>query len=573
MTSISERMNHRAILQPIVIAAVLATTGYAQPTATTEVPSSRVAEAYRTLVRTWLHESAEDVPNKCGLPALAHARTIVGELDGATRGSLITVLSRPTTQKSIRAGMFRIHYDTTGVHAPALLDSQHVRIPMTADEFADSVASILSWVLVYERDSLGYLPPPPDNGAGGGNEYDIYIQELGGSAYGSTIPEAPINNKPEGGTFTSFIVIDNDFDFVSPPTNRGLPALRVTIAHELHHAMQIGKYGFWQNDLHFYEMTSVWLEDVLYTEVNDYYQYLFGSTLNPGHFRRPDIAFTSNAFIMYSRGVWCHYLAKTFGRNMVRRIWEEIRQVRPLLAMDAALSQSPFASSVRTAFAEWSVWNFFTNTRSDSVLYYPEGRNYPAIAPSSYDYVPPQRTISDQVGPFGSRYYDITSLQHQRLRLVLTNLNVEAALTQPSTALTYTVVLSERRVDESYMLTNANIFLKVNVGDPTNWFTKDLFGAPALDQVFPNPFLADGRRYINVPVNSLTHVEGSLYIFSSSMDLVYTASLVSTTVFGKEVFRWDGKTLDGSLAPSGVYLYILETQRQRATGKFILVRK
>lgn len=559
----------------LLVCGVIVQTASAQPRSAYRSNASSLADAHQTLSRFWLGDSADDVQNKCGLPAVTYALSHRQELDAQQRAALSNVLSRPVTQKNIRTGNFRIHYDTSGLHAPAMLDSQYLRIPGTADEFADSVVAILTFVMQMEHDSMGYLPPPPDNGQGGGPEYDIYIQELGGSSYGSTTPETPINNKPEGGTFTSFMVIDNDFDFVYPQRNRGMPALRVTIAHELHHAIQIGNYGYWQNDIHFYEMTSVWLEDALYTDVNDYYQYLLGSAVNPGHFRRPDIAFTSNAFIMYSRGVWCIFLAKRYGRDVIRRTWEEIRQVRPLVAMDAALAQEPYATNLRSAFVEWGIWNYFTKTRSDSLLYYPEGSAYPEVTRSARDFTPPQRTIDDQVSPFGSRYYDITSTRGQTLALVLTNLNTGAALDQNSSPFSFSLLLNESRPDESYMPTGANIFVKVGVNDPSNWFVKDLLGVAAVEDVFPNPFLVDGKGFINFPVPALAPVPGTLSIFTASLDLVYSARQTSVYMpqLGRQMFRWNGKTLDNRPANSGVYLYVLETPTQTLKGKFVVIRR
>ncbi len=554
---------------------MIALPAFGQPRSAYRAGASSLADAQHVLTRLWLGESADDVQNKCGFPAVTYALSHHHELDATMRSALRNAMSRPMTQKSMRSGMFRIHYDTSGVHAPAMLDSQYLRIPGTADQFADSVAAILAHVISIEHDSMGYLPPPPDNGGGGGPEYDIYIQELGGSSYGSTTPETPIINKPEGGTFTSFMVIDNDFDFVYPQQNRGMPALRVTIAHELHHAIQIGNYGYWQRDIHFYEMTSVWLEDALYTEVNDYYQYLRGSAANPGHFLRPDITFTSNAFIMYSRGVWCIFLAKRFGRDVIRKVWEEIRQARPLTAMDAALAQEPYGTSLRNAFVEWGIWNYFTKTRSDSVLYYPEGRAYPDVTRSARDFAPPQRTIDDQVGAFGSRYYDIISSRGQTLALVLTNLNMSAALTPEPSSFSFSLLLNESRPDESYLSTGANIFVKVQASDPSNWFVKDLFGVSAVDNVFPNPFLVDSKGFINFPVAALSPVVGKLSIFTSSLDLVYSAQQTSVHMpqLGRQVFRWNGKTLDNRAANSGVYLYVLETPTQTLKGKFVVVQR
>jgi len=530
------------------------------------------AGEHHAIVNYWLGNETPDVPNKCGLPAINYALRHRNELDASLQSALTQVLMRPTTQKSILVGNFRIHYDTTGEHEPAILDAQHNRIPGTANRYADSVGAIVNYALRFERDSLGFLPPPLDDGTGGGPEYDIYIQELGGSFYGNTTPEIPINNKPEGGTFTSFIIIDNDFNFVFPDSNKGLPALRVTLAHELHHAIQLGNYGYWSNDIYFYEMTSVWMEDAVYTGVNDYYQYLRSSQ---GHFRNPEVSFTSNAFIMYSRGIWCHYVAKRFGREVVRKFWEEARNARPLLAMDAALQQQPYSTSLRNAFIEWAIWNYFTGPqRYDSVAYYTEGRNYPEITKSGVGFTPPSRTISGTTFPFSSRYYDIMS-QQQSLTLLLSNVNTSAAQAEPSRSQSYSLLLSQNKVDETFSATSAGIFVKADVGDPTNWYLKDLFGVAGAESAFPNPFIVDGRRSVYFPITSQNTVNGTVSVFSSSMDVVYSAEQTSTFLpqLGRQVFRWDGRNENNDVAGSGIYFYVIESPTQSLKGKIAVIRK
>src|SRR3970040_2069104 len=86
-------------------------------------------------------------PVKCGLPAVTVALTQIDTASQELRYKLAAALRRPTLQKNILVGNFRIHYDTTGSDAPAMLDALHQPIPGSADEFADSVASIVSYVL------------------------------------------------------------------------------------------------------------------------------------------------------------------------------------------------------------------------------------------------------------------------------------------------------------------------------------------------------------------------------------------------------------------------------------------
>jgi hypothetical protein len=532
---------------------------------------------YRELSQWAQSDGIENhLQGKCGLPVLSAALHNRGTLSPALQTSLGLLLLRPSLDTSIVAGNYRIHYDTTGVNAPAMLDASYQRIPGSHRQYVDSVAAIVNYVASYETNVLGYLPPPPDNGAGGGPEYDIYILELGSLYYGLTTPETPINNKPDGGTFTTFIEIDNDFNFVFPDSNKGMPALRVTLAHEHHHAIQIGNYGFWGNDVYFYEMTSVWMEDVVYTNVNDYHQYL---RFSDSQFRRPDIPFTSNGFIMYSRAIWSHFIAKRYGRDAMRHSWEEVRNARPIQAIDNALHNEPYSSSFRQAFSEWSLWNFFTGPRADTSSYYPEGNSYPPMTQAPVGFSPPSRSIAGSLEALTARYYQVLGMP-DTLTLVLSNINFAAALGNSTLPFPYTYLLNTQQVDDSYKATPVGVFFKLDAPDQTNWYTWDVvrgnIGSSTVTAgvPFPNPFLVDGRASLYIPVTTTTQIQGTLSVFSSAMDLVFSSDLRTVVPQpGKQVFAWNGKTNNGELVHTGIFFFVLELPDQTLTGKIAVVRK
>lgn len=512
---------------------------------------------------------------KCGLPTIAAAWNQRNRLDNDARSELDHILDRPVLQKSVVIGSFRIHFDTTGTNTPTLLDGNQNPIPGTYDAFADSVGAIANYALSYETGVLGYVPPPPDYGAGGGDEYDIYITNLaasGSGVYGFVDWETPIISKPNGGTWTTFMNIDNDFTFVSPRSNRGLPALRVTLAHELHHAIQIGGYGLWFGHEYFYEITSTWLEDVLYTDVNDYYNYL------PAHFNRPTESFTkADQSIEYGRCIWGHFVAKRFGRDAMRLAWQEIQSVIPLQAMDNALQA--YQSTFRQAFTEWTLWNYFTGARSDSLQYYPEGSHYPNVLLTPVDFDQTFRAFMSSVSTLGSRYHQVLA-SSDTLILVLANVDFIAGLVGNMNAHEYSLLLSNRALDELYRSTPAGVYFKLDVSDPTNWSPGVIVRGGVIPSTipegvpFPNPFLVDGKTSIYIPVKISGSAQGQLSVLSSNMDLVFaqTVNPVSPGP-GQLAFAWNGRTNHGDIAQTGVYFFVLEVQGRTLTGKFAIVRK
>lgn len=519
---------------------------------------------------------AEDQPLKCGFPVIANALRVRSTLSPRLESVLLHVLQRDERQKNIVVGHFRIHYDTTGSLAAAMLDATLQPIPGTADQYADSAAAIANQVYDVEIGALGYQSPPGDGTDGGGPEYDIYIQPLSYQMYGDTTPERQLSGGGNGGRWTTFIRVDNTFSWVRPVANAGLPALRVTIAHEFHHAIQIGSYAYWVGDEFYYEITSTWMEDVVYTNVNDYYNYL---SLAQGQFRNPELPFTTvNGGVEYSRALWGHFIAKRFGRDAMRRSWEYIATYRPLDAIDRALHEMPYASGLKESFAEWTLWNYFTGTRSDSVKYYPEGRNYPLISQAGIGYTPPSRQIPGSLQPLSTKYYQVVTTP-DTVTLAVANLDITAAQAGSQTAYPYSYLLSAFQPDATYHVTGAGFFVKLSVDVPSNWWSWDIFqsgiGSSGSEEgvPFPNPFRPDFNAFVFIPVRDLQPVNGTLTIFSSSMDRVYGASQVSTPHVGRQVFSWNGRTDKGTEATSGIYMYVISLIDRSVTGKIALLRK
>ena len=204
----------------------------------------------------------------CGTPHLVQAMSTAPSLSADFQARLAKLVKdRPDAQHNLLSpsGHFRVHYDTAGVNAVSSKDADANGIP----DYIDRTLSVLDSTWVLEIEQLGYNPPPSDNGLGGGGEYDVHVVELGvgRSYYGFAYPGT------SGATTYSHLEIDNNFTDPGYKQTRGLDALRVTIAHEFHHALQFGYYAtfdgsWWQ------ESTSTWMEEVAYPHIDDYLQYL-----------------------------------------------------------------------------------------------------------------------------------------------------------------------------------------------------------------------------------------------------------------------------------------------------------
>ena len=249
------------------------------------------------------------------------------QLAPETQQVLAKYLAKPTLTDPNPAvfispgGHFAIHYAKFGIDAPPLLDLNQNQIP----DWVETVAATFENVYSVETgpSQMGYTAAPTLAGA----PYDVYLQNLASSggvatAFGFTDSADPVSSI----SFTSFITIDNDYSLAKYPnqiTNyTPEKALQITAAHEYHHAIQIG-YNVY-NDIWYAEATSTWMEDEVYDEVNQLYNYLFDYMLNTGASLNipPDVTTGGG----YGRWIFNRSLVERFNTPIIiRNFWERLQ--------------------------------------------------------------------------------------------------------------------------------------------------------------------------------------------------------------------------------------------------------
>jgi hypothetical protein len=341
--------------------------------------------------------------------------------------------------------------------------------------------------------------------------------------------------------------------------------------------IQIGRYGYWFSDVWFYEATSTWLEDVLYTDVNDYYNYMRSSY---SHFYHPDLELTYSdaasalGIVMYSRCILGVFLTKRFGANAMRTTWERIRTEPPLPALRDVLPVS-YSSTFVDAFGLWTAWNSYTNSRSDASKYYPEGSAFPIITETPVDLGSmTTRTISSTLGSPGARYFRCFSGSDT---VFVGFAYGGTASDAGSSGIAFSFTVSKTRVDASYRKTGSGLYLSYSLPNASEWTIWE-FGSstPSNPQSsltatpYPNPFIPQRQSVVNFPT---TEVSAVVSVYTLDMVKVYEAAQQSEFSLGRRVFTWNGMTTDGKMAGSGVYFYVLSAGNSREIGKFTVVRE
>ena len=507
--------------------------------------------------------SIED--RKCGFGIVNMVRFNFNNFSLEQQNTLRSLLQRKIKQKSIvsPSGFFRIHYDTTGNQAP-IYD-----LSLTANENAYQVALAADSSYRFEVSYLGFPPPPSDLGEGGDDRYDIYITTADGN-YGFTDPETPLGNDK----YTSYIEIHFSFQGSSFATH-GLNAMRVTVAHEFHHSIQIGDYiNRYAEDGFFYELTSTSMEEFVYDDVNDYYAYMhsyFYSTY-----------YTFPNHIGYDMAIWNIYLVKYYNDfGIIKRQWELMPTQRAMIAIAISLSEK--GSSFARDYNRFGIWTFFTDTRSVQGKYFEEAENYPLVKNLS-DKIYPQETHIDVYAKATSNNFVKfgNTTNGDSLYVIITNGDISSVLIDPTQTFQSTYTLysdpstGERMLGDTYSATfqvpNSNWW---SVSEILNGIVvrEDSANIPLTESsgsfAFPNPFKYNG--YLSISFQGKLGQEVDFNVYSSDMILVYSKSEQANSLLNNTIgVSWDGKDLEGDKLASGVYIYVIKRGDDILKGKVVI---
>jgi Family of unknown function (DUF6055) len=219
---------------------------------------------------------------------------------------------------------FCVHWVVEGRDAPQLTDLDGIADGDGVPDFVEQVEEVAEHVYEVENEKLGWRDPRSDGREGGAlGKTDVYLAEIGGSLFGYAAPDRGQAGRERRlpRHLHGYLVLDNDYDPFEFPGTKPLEDLQVTFAHEYSHILQFG-YDAYQ-DAWFAESTAVWMEDQVYNGINDYLRYVRRWT------RLYDTPITATAIREYGSAVWNQWLARRYGRSIIRRAWAEAIHVKP----------------------------------------------------------------------------------------------------------------------------------------------------------------------------------------------------------------------------------------------------
>ena len=322
------------------------------------------------------------------------------------------------------SGRFRLVYTTegpdsvwsmeTGIGPPGVPD-----YIVLAAQYADSSYR-------HQVEHLGYTDPLNSTRCDPaiGPQLDIVFGDHrdrhGDKVYGYFEPETP-SHLYVNSTFADPIFLRNDDDDELAGIPGVLGALKVTIAHELKHAIQYATNCLSGNEIniHWVEMDATMMENVVFPNVNDYHNYIGGTA---GIFRNPQTRFPR----AYSHFTFMLYYHEDFGPDFWVDVWEEIggehlsgRNIPMLEAMERVIEQKrddedhnhkstgdPIPDLEQSLLRNY-LWHLVSGNRSLYSYGFSERENYPtAQVIGSYGAIPDWPDPPATVNYHSARFFE-----------------------------------------------------------------------------------------------------------------------------------------------------------------------
>lgn len=460
------------------------------------------------------------------------------------------------------SGKFKLHYNKSGIDGVPTTDISGNGVP----DYIDSAAVYLDAAWKLQIDELGFDAPKNEDGEEVA-QYPIYFRLLTSGLYGETIVGKEINDAVSD-NWTSYINLSKNMK--NGLYTSGLEALKVTCTHEFNHAIQLSYY-FRNEDRFFYEMTSTWLEDLHFPEVNDYFQYLPG--LYNG-IRRTPLSSQSYPYL-YGNGLYVSMLYKKYGSAPIVETWKQMSKARALENLNSALAKQ--GSSFSQSLNDYGKWLWFSGKNSIAGKFFDDAAHFPTMGVDSLSsYGKLEIEAQQEVEKTTFNYLHIDSLQQKP---ILAHISAEGT---PQIYINYmnkyTTESSAQPLFTSMEIATENhkseeiVFVVSNAGEQKHEdiTLRVLYGADATQsgkpRLGPNPVVAGKDLQLNffsIPDNA------TITILDINQHVVRQLKKNNPAT---QTVSWNLKDSNGHNVSSGIYIFVIKAPGMEKIGKIAVIQ-
>lgn len=336
---------------------------------------------------------------KCGTPPISDFKNNRSKLSASSISEIESMMSSSSAQASETysspSGRFTIYYETSGPDAVPAGDSDNNGVPDYVEWTAAAADS--SWN--HEIATLGYSDPV----FGVSDPYKIYIEVpfFGSSTYGET----------HLGSYKSVsdptvIVINNQLDdpgfHGNTDENPTRGAIEVTVAHEFKHAVQYTANQWSGESANWLEMDATLMEEAVYDDVNDYYNYIQSSS---SIFSNPQFSFYPGS---YQHVTWALYFEEKLGPQFWVDVWETIIANPNITMIDAMTQQLGGANAFNQNYIESQLWHYASGRNSRINFGFEERQNYPTPSVNFTFWGDDSLAAPDTLNRLSAKYIEVT---------------------------------------------------------------------------------------------------------------------------------------------------------------------
>lgn len=334
---------------------------------------------------------------RCATPIVQAAQT--ADLSDEDRARVDAWLSPELSALARRAayttpeGHFDLDFVVTGANAVPLDDVDPANgVP----DYVERIGHYFEESWQREFDDLGFVAPDVSGG-----RYRVLLRRIG--AYGYTA----LTDEGSAGTEITVHHTFLNFPANEDPEGNQWGAAKVTAAHELKHASQWANNGWTEPGL-WIEIDATWTEDVVYDQVNDFYNYItFRSPITD-----PTRPLDDGGSGAYAEAIWQHWMSESWGIEAIVDFWER-RAAAPqedvMTSYAAIIAQND--RPLVDAWADFAAWNYATGTSSIPGYGYEESLAFPT-APLTAEAATLPASFSGSVERLAANFVRVTGFSN-----------------------------------------------------------------------------------------------------------------------------------------------------------------